>query len=328
MLNHNQICLGLALGILVTLSACQSVKPFVSTEQWRPVKTKLLGISGIVSIALHAEQPEFLIVHDSKGRKVYTAKITLKERGLEYDALDWHRKDPNEPNDTGFTKEPFDLEALTRVPGDESFMALASKGIVYHIRIAPHETVKKVEIIQVLNEFKLPNPDDEKNLEGFSLQAFGGDTLAVWAYRGNNKKPGRIYWGLLQPTKDDVIFQDSAPLVAPWPIGCRQSVDGKCSVRHVSDLRVDPGGLLYVSSAAESNDDGPFDSAVYIAGKFERTGNQFALQLRSPLTELFRCKDRKVEAIEILGGHPLRLILGSDDENQGGSVLRTERDCG
>lgn len=299
------------LAAAVLLVSCTVVKtsPAEKPQQWRPVKAgKLLGISGIALIDPAAKQPVFLIVHDTKGRKVYTARVTSKDGALQYEPLDW----------MGFKREPNDLEALTRVPGDTSFMALASKGRVYHIRI--RKDPKGRDAIQVLNEFQLPNPDNKKNFEGFSLQALEDDVLAVWAYRGKNKKLARIYWGLLQPARDKVIFQDSEAFKAPWPTTCRVSADKECGIRHVSDLSVDSSGLLYISSAADPGDDGPFDSAVYIAGKFQRADNQFHLQLRSPLTELFRFEDRKVEAIEILGSDPPTFVFGSDDENKGGSI--------
>ena len=88
----------------------------------------------------------------------------------------------------------------------------------------------------------------------------------------------------------------------------------------MSDLKVDPKGLLYISSAADPGDDGPFDSAVHIAGMFQRTGGQFDLRVQSPMKQLFRFEDRKVEAIEILESNPRIFVFGSDDENNGGSI--------
>ncbi|MFQ5938280.1 MAG: hypothetical protein ACE5LB_17900, partial [Acidiferrobacterales bacterium] len=176
------------------------------------------------------------------------------------------------------------------------------------------------ERVEVLNEFSLPNPYNERNFEGFSLQVFDADVLAVWAWRGKNRAPARIYWGLLAPARDKVSLQGSMPVKAPWPVVCRVPTGEGCEIRHVSDLRVSAKGVLYIAAAADPGNDGPFDSAVYVAGRFHRKGNKFRLQLLSPLTELRRFADSKVEAIEILRDHPRAMVFGSDDENQGGSI--------
>lgn len=279
-------------------------------QEWRSINPgKLLGVSGIALIDRDTDRRTFLIVHDTKGRKVYTARVTVKGMDLRYEALDW----------VGLKKEPKDLEALTRVPGDKSFMALASEGIVYRVRI-DRDPKGTWDAIHLLNSFKLPKSDYENDFEGFSLQTFGDDVLAVWAYRGNNAEPAKVYWGLLRPSARKIDLQGSTPLKAPWPVACRVPAGAECSIRHVSDLKVDANGLLYISSAADPGDDGPFDSALYIAGVFRRTGSQFELQLRSPITELSRFMDRKVEAIEILGSDPPTFAFGSDDENNGGSI--------
>ncbi|MFQ5937032.1 MAG: hypothetical protein ACE5LB_11565, partial [Acidiferrobacterales bacterium] len=119
----------------------------VAAQEWLPVHGgMLLGVGGIVLINGEADPRQFLVVHDVKGRKVYAAKVTVAGGRLRYVPLDW----------IGFHEEPRDLEALTRIPGDHSFMALASKGIVYHIRLGQDE--KGRERVEVLNEFWLPNP--------------------------------------------------------------------------------------------------------------------------------------------------------------------------
>ncbi|MGL5193818.1 MAG: hypothetical protein ACRC8Y_09450, partial [Chroococcales cyanobacterium] len=97
----------------------------------------------------------------------------------------------------------------------------------------------------------------------------------------------------------------------PWP---------EEDVRHISDLKVNNSGVLYITSARDSGDDGPFDSAVYAAGLFSMNGDQLEFRPASSLAPLYRVKGHKIEALEFLPGLSGGKILGTDDENQGSSI--------
>ena len=80
-------------------------------------------------------------------------------------------------------------------------------------------------------------------------------------------------------------------------------------------------GFYYISAASDTGDDGPFQSAVYIAGKFNQQGNQIAFQQDSALFPLYRLDYHKVEAIELIPGGAGGIFLGTDDENMGSSIF-------
>jgi hypothetical protein len=92
------------------------------------------------------------------------------------------------------------------------------------------------------------------------------------------------------------------------------------AVRHISDLKVDPVGILFITSAADNGDDGPFESVVYVAGAFEMRDRKITFQQNSQLVPLSRFNYHKVEAIELVPGRDGGVIVGSDDENMGSSV--------
>ncbi len=67
------------------------------------------------------------------------------------------------------------------------------------------------------------------------------------------------------------------------------------NVRHVSDLKVDPAGVLFIAAATDPGDDGPFQSAVYVAGVFDVDDTGVALRQNSQLVSLSRFDAHKVE---------------------------------
>jgi hypothetical protein len=173
-------------------------------QEWRPVGGGILqGISGMALVAQHragATTPTrttYLVVHDNKKKEeARLALVTIQGDGPpQYRALPWPGSNP-----------PVDLEALTSVPGQAgSFMAVASAGTIYHIRLNATRTA--VALVKVLN---LPNVPKGSNFEGFALQSIGGVILAVWADRGADKRPAILYWSRL-----DLITTSSRQL-APY----------------------------------------------------------------------------------------------------------------
>ena len=65
-----------------------------------------------------------------------------------------------------------------------------SSGRVFHIKI--NRIAKTVE---VLKSFEVPEISADSDFEGFALQKIDGKLLAVWADRGLDAKPARIFWG-------------------------------------------------------------------------------------------------------------------------------------
>jgi hypothetical protein len=288
----------------------------VLAQEWDLVRNgKLFGISGIALSARQGNSLSFLIVHDNKqGGQGRLASITFKgNEQPQYVPLNWSAMKPL----------PFDLEAITAVPGENdttlmgspdkvsvrtkpSFMALTSSGKVYHFRLNVFNRDISIDKI-----FNLPDIPKESNFEGFSLTKLDDTLLAVWAHRGADKEPAIIYWGQLDLKTYQISPIGSTSFKVPWPL---------TNVRHISDLKVDPTGVLFISSAKDPGNNGPFESAVYIAGVFNSDRNQVTFRQNSELVPLYRFDEHKIEAIELVPGQTGGVIFGTDDENMGSSI--------
>jgi len=86
-------------------------------------------------------------------------------------------------------------------------------------------------------------------------------------------------------------------------------------VRHISDVEITGDNRVLVTSASDPGDNGPFDSAVYVAGKLGTNG---AITLAT--NELTRYPGHKIEALTCLSSSCDRILYGTDDEAAGGAV--------
>jgi hypothetical protein len=85
-------------------------------------------------------------------------------------------------------------------------------------------------------------------------------------------------------------------------------------------LKVDPAGIIYITSASDPGNDGPFQSGVYVAGYLGFRGNKIAWRQNPQLFPLYRCDYHKIEAIELVPGAEGGAIVATDDENLGSYV--------
>jgi len=275
----------------------------VWAQDWRPVRGGIpFGISGMALIEQQSNTNtlDFLIVHDNKQKNQgRLAIISIKGKNQpEYFPLNW-------PNNIEL---PIDLEAITSVPEKtkSSFLALSSSGKAYYIRL---ESAKKT--ISVLKEFNLPGITPGNNFEAFGLQNIDGKLVAIWADRGEREQPATIFWGVLDLAKYQITLAGSANLKVPFPSG---------NVRHISDIKVDSVGIVYITSASDAGDDGPFQSAVYVAGYLGLRGNKIAWQQNPQLVPFSRSNYHKIEGIELVPGAEGGVVVGTDDENLGSYV--------
>ncbi|TVP65269.1 MAG: hypothetical protein EA343_03860 [Nodularia sp. (in: Bacteria)] len=290
---------------VVILSAFLLVSQPTWARDWRPVRGGFLfGISGMALVEQQSDTLEFLIVHDNKQKnqgRLAIVSIQGKKQP-EYFPLDW-------PSDVAL---PIDLEAITVVPGrNNDFIALASFGKAYHLQL---DATKKT--VAVIKEFNLPDVPQGSNFEGFSLQNIDNKLVAMWGHRGAGKQPGIIYWGMCDLATYQITLAGSRDLQVPFP---------SKNVRHISDIKIDPTGVVYITSASDAGDDGPFQSAVYIAGSLGFNGNNIVWRQNAEFTPLHRSNYRKIEGIELVPGADGGVILGTDDENLGSYVYMMGR---
>lgn len=135
---------------------------------------------------------------------------------------------------------------------------------------------------------------------------------AVWAERGLDAKPATLFWSKLDLKSYTFSQLGSASVKVPYPVG---------NTRNISDVKIDQTGAVFISSAADPGNDGPFASAVYFAGTFS-VDNPPNIKFVQPsaLTRLFIFDCHKIESIEFVPGADGGLAFGTDDENLGSSI--------
>ncbi|UBF27782.1 hypothetical protein K9N68_07670 [Kovacikia minuta CCNUW1] len=273
---------------------------------WLPVRGGItMGISGMALLKQEDQKLELLVVHDNKkSNQPRLGIVSFRDRQApDYQTVDW-------ATDTAL---PEDLESLTAVPGSSTFMAMTSKGQITHFELQPDR-----KSIRVLKTFNLPTLPPDVNLEGLVLQQSierpNGQYIIVWAHRGESlEKPALIYWGLLNLSNYQIQIQGSMPFSVPYPIN---------KVRPISDLNLDESGTLYVASAEDNGDDGPFASAIYVAGtiRFDPQKQSLSFVKNSRPAVLQRYLFHKVEALELIPGAQGGIIVGTDDERMGSAI--------
>ncbi|WP_354635788.1 hypothetical protein [Planktothricoides raciborskii] len=291
--------------IVVFLVSCTvNSQSVVATSSWRPVGSGItFGISGMALVNQDNNQSNFLIVHDNKktGENrlaiVGVAASNQNNQSIEYLPLVW-------PNNVDL---PIDLEAITRVTGTDkvAFMAASSQGRIYYFTLENNQTIS---ILKVLD---LPEISQGSNFEGVAIQEIDGKLVIVWGHRGQDSDPGVIYWGTLDLNSYQISPQGSAKFTVPWP---------REKVRHISDIKIDSAGTLYVTAATDNGDEGPFSSAVYVAGVFTVNQSKVQFRVNSELAALYRFDGYKIEGLELIPGENGGVIFGTDDENMGSSI--------
>lgn len=287
---------------IALLGTLSSIPLSLSNEEWMQVRSgKAYGISGMAWIDRPGDTPNLAIVHDNKTEDLdRLAIVSIPPQGKpQYIPIPWSNE----------TELPVDLEGLVAVPDDDfRFMAVASQGRVFDFRLDPDR-----HTIEIIQTFDLPDIPDNSNFEGFALTRICDRLVAVWAHRGEGEDPGVLYWGELNLDRGEIVLRGRQEVRVPQPLG---------NPRHISDVKIDRAGRVWVSSATDPGDEGPFNSAIYTIGRVELEDETISLDPFPNLTPIAAYAGHKIEAIEILPDD--RSIFGTDDEIFGGFV-RIER---
>ncbi|MFG2497866.1 hypothetical protein ACGFSB_06560 [Streptomyces sp. NPDC048441] len=306
---------GAAVALSAGLSTAQPkaapAAPAAPAAAWQQVGDDIKsGISGL-AVTSHSGGDRFsaLVVRDNKRPgENRLAEVTYRPGAdAEVAPIAWQG-----------AAEPIDLEALDRVPGtSDEYVAVASRGLAYHLKADATE-----KAVKVLDISPLPAIGEGDDYESFSLTSQNGKLAALWADRGAGKKrPATVHaapFSFNSYGEAEFGKVEKTTFRAPYPSG---------DVRHISDIDVTKSGRVLVSSASDSGDDGPFDSAVSDAGKLSVSGTgKVRLSLAKSPELLKKFKGHKIEAVHCVPGSP-SAALGTDDENAGGSVT-TSPLCG
>lgn len=295
--------------LLVLLSSSWGLTATANPSwQWRPVQPgKRKGISGLAFVKQQAGMCQFLAVHDNKGDldQPRLALLGVPSKGpVRYQSLPW-------PQDQTL---PLDLEALTVMPNTRhtEYVAVTSLGLVYHLQFN-----LETKAVTVLRTVQIPPHTKPINIEGFALHSVNGQLVAVWAHRGIETEPAILFWGTYHPEKAKIVPGGSTSIQVPWPLE---------DVRHISDLKIAPNGLLYITAASDPGDQGPFQSATYIVESISALSSrakQPQVQDHSTLVPIYRFHFNKVEALELIPGNTGGIVLASDDEKFGSALAGT-----
>lgn len=299
-----------ALGAGAALAAATGTLPAQAAPErggWSSVGTGMTsGVSGMALTGRHGDGYGALIVRDNKKPgENRLARVAYRPGG----------KPAVQPLKWRGGSTPVDLESIDKVPGrSHTYVAVASAG-------RGHLFDVRGRTAHVRGSFPLPDAKKGANFEDFAMTARHGRLTAVWGDRGQDDRPATLYAAPLDVGKDGRARFGAvahAPLHAPYP-----SKD----VRHASDLKITDRGRLLVSSASDPGDDGPFDSAVYDAGRVTPAqpggtsgkSGRASLHLAKDPEVLGKFAKHKIEAIGCLHGQR-RGLLGTDDENAGGAL--------
>lgn len=230
--------------------------------------------------------------------------VVKKSAGPKYSEveIDWPAREPAS-----------DLEAVCRVPGQPLEYLVAESGYyradkkkrmrygrVFRVKLSCCRGIVAAEILE-MTKF----PKRTTGIEGLACVGKGNNFIAVFGERDS----GKLRWTQLKrgsfPAKltlTNVDFKSNESLKLP---------------RHVTGLFCDENGLLWVSSAEELSDFGPFRSVVQLAGTLTYH-KKSPLNLYDTPVPVFYSASHKIEGItEGLIDH-VPLSVATEDEDLGG----------
>ncbi len=314
----------------------------VVAQQWITVKSEArFNFSGMALVEIANDRTTLIVVHDNKDQfadmqanpkknkieRIGLLEIESRDNRPKFLPLKWLDKDGTEKN------LPVDLESITSLPDmTNQFIAGVGnpndanmKGKVFHIKL----DIEKKEV-RVLNEIRLPvNPQESCgagricDFESFAVQKIDGRLIAAWADRGKSEKASTLFFGelILNDAKINLLGQSEIKTPAPDLADWANVPDGE--TRSVSDMKVDSSGGVFVSSAFDSSDIGPFASAFYYVGAFQNRNGLIGFNRSNAPIKFYQFRNYKIEAFEFVPGKNGGVVLGTDDEDFGASVFYT-----
>jgi hypothetical protein len=223
-------------------------------------------------------------------------------------------------DDVEFPDTPNDLESIARLPGRDAALLVERNADGDHsdpsIYLATWDEQRNVEIAGVA---PWPStPESLVNVEATAVAEVAGEDRFVYAERAEGSDTTRIHMTEIGVEDDGSITfgsdWTSVGLTIPQPLEARPA----------SGMVVDEDGTVYVSSAFDPGDLGPFDSVVYEAATL---ADGTITPIRPPAL-VGRGNGLKIESVALVEGRT-PLFIG-DDEDYGGLLrqFRTSPDKG
>ena len=213
---------------------------------------------------------------------------------------------------------PNDLESVAIVPGRKGAL-LAESGVssdpdqamIYYITWDAELT------FEVESATEWPRP--VTNVEATAVVSIGDKLWFLYAERNDGHETTQIHGtelnigndGSLQ-FDDEWTSEDFAPPVPADPTDARPA----------SALNIDTDGTIYVASAFDPGDLGPFTSAVWNAGTVDvDSAGGLVLNLTDTPVAVAISDGLKIEAIALNADKSVRpIFIGMDDEDYGGAL--------
>jgi hypothetical protein len=157
-------------------------------------------------------------------------------------------------------------------------------------------------------------PVDIFNVEATAVAAVAGGHIFVYAERAEGEPSTQIRWADFEPA--DLTFGRFSSVTFDNP-------DPDRANRPVVGMDIDTKGNLYVVSAFDPDeDDGPFQSSIYVVGRFVGGEGGPALILDEVPELIGRVDGFKTESVSVREvNDAVEVFIGTDDENLG-NVMR------
>ncbi len=240
------------------------------------------------------------------------------------------------PWPTPYPSDLDDLESVAAIPNgqtgsNQQFVTANSDGDFWRFTVNDSEQVTNV-LKSSKDLYREGSTSSAKEIESIGFFTHNGSIKIAWAGRGSRDHSARLFSADFTSTSSTLSFSnhDDRKIQEThfnWP---RPVWGDDDNTRLISDLAIatNPNGAVYVSSAFDGGNGGPFASTLYNIGTFESVDDyDDNSSPYPPKAALFiGNKGKKVEALEMFTGNPNDgFILGTDDEDLGGYIMVLKR---
>jgi hypothetical protein len=261
------------------------------------------------------QQEAFLVVHDAKfdTEERDQPRVSLVKTPTSLDGIQVVPQ-----TSLKFDLIPNDLESVAIVPGRKGAL-LAESGVssdpdqamIYYITWDAELTFR----VESANKW----PTDVTNVEATAVASIGDKLWFLYAERADGLKTTQIRGTELNIGNHGTLqFGDkwtSERFTPPVP-------EEPADARPASALNIDTDGTIYVASAFDPGDLGPFKSAVWDAGTVAvDSADDLVLNLTDKPVAVAISDGLKIEAIALNADKSVRpIFIGMDDEDYGGAL--------
>lgn len=268
----------------------------------------------------------FLVVHDGKNKaeEAQLPRVSILKTPVDEGGVDWLAFAGLTFPTRGVSN---DLESVARIPGRDLAILVESGNGGDRPGAASHDADAGLylaafegDALEIRAYTPWPKtPEPVHNVEASAVSLVGDQFFFLYAERASGRDTTEIHWTTLDIRETGELQFGSAwqsvPFTSPGPPGARP----------VTAMEVGADGAVYIASAFDPDDDnGPFESSVWLMGHWARDGAPGIAPLAAPVA-VGHFNGLKVEGIAVAGDAGAgRLFIGTDDENYP-AVLRPLR---